>query len=215
MPPEKVTVIHLGLEPAYAAQPKPADPATLLRLGLAPGYLLFVGTFEPRKNIDGLLSAYALLRQRVPDAPRLVLVGRRGWLFENSLRRLRELSLEPHVALLLEQAEADMPAIYRGAGLFVLLSHYEGFGFTLLEAMGCGVPAIIANRASLPEIAGSAALAVEPDDAESAADAIYRGLSDSGLRARLVQHGLTRASEFTWDKTAHATLALYHSVLGG
>src|SRR5207237_10308121 len=107
---------------------------------------------------------YCPLRRRLPDAPGLVLVGRRGWLFENSLRRLRELALEPHVSLLIEQDEADLPAIYRGAGLFVLLSHYEGFGFTVLEAMGCGVPAVIANRASLPEIAGSAALTVEPDD---------------------------------------------------
>jgi glycosyltransferase involved in cell wall biosynthesis len=214
VPPAKITVIHLGLEPIYTPTATPGDSATLQRLELTPGYLLFVGTFEPRKNVEGLLSAYALLRQRVPDAPRLVLVGRRGWLFESSLRRMRELALEPHVSLLVEQVEADLPAIYRGASLFVLLSHYEGFGFTVLEAMGCGVPAVIANRASLPEIAGPAALAVEPDDAEAAADAIYRGLSDSGLRAVLIQRGLERAASFTWDATARATLALYHSVLG-
>jgi glycosyltransferase involved in cell wall biosynthesis len=213
--PEKITVVHLGLEPAYVARSAPGDSATLLRLGLSPGYILFVGTFEPRKNVDGLLSAYALLRGRAPDAPRLVLVGRQGWLFENSLRRLRELALEPYVSLLVEQAEADLPAIYRGAGLFVLLSHYEGFGFTVLEAMGCGVPAVIANRASLPEIAGPAALAVEPDDFEAAADAMHRGLTDSALRATLIQRGLERAASFTWNSTARATLALYHTLLGG
>src|SRR5712692_8447794 len=107
VPPAKITVIHLGLEPNYTARAASDDHNTLQRLGLAPGYILFVGTFEPRKNVGGLLAAYALLRQRVADAPRLVVVGRRGWLFEDSLRRLRELALEPHVSLLTDQAETD------------------------------------------------------------------------------------------------------------
>src|SRR5262249_13805668 len=140
--------------------------------------------------------------------------GRQGWLFEGTLRRLRELGLEPHVTLLAEQSEADMPTLYRGAGLFVLLSHYEGFGFTVLEAMGCGVPSVISNLASLPEIAGDAAIAVERDDPEATADALYRGLADSVLRAGLIARGLNQAARFTWDHTAQATLALYHQVLG-
>ncbi len=217
VPPAKITVIHLGLEPRFSATPpegSPPDSAVWLRVGLSPGYILFVGTFEPRKNVDGLLTAYARLRQQWPDAPRLVLAGRRGWLFEGSLQRLRELGLEPHVSILAEQAEADLPALYRGAALFVLLSHYEGFGFTVLEAMGCGVPAVIANRASLPEIAGEAALAVEPDDAEGAAEALYRGLTDTDLRRRLIANGLARATQFNWEQTARATLTLYHTVLG-
>jgi glycosyltransferase involved in cell wall biosynthesis len=216
-PPEKITVIHLGLDPAYTTG-GPADGVqdnlVLRRLGLSSGYILFVGTFEPRKNVEGLLAAYALLRQRWPDAPPLVLVGRHGWLFESSLRRLRELGLEQNVCLLAEQAEADLPAIYRGAGLFVLPSHYEGFGIPVLEAMGCGVPAVIANRASLPEIAGRAALKFEPDDAEAMADAIYRGLSDTALRRILIESGLQQAAQFTWEKTARATMALYRQVLG-
>jgi glycosyltransferase involved in cell wall biosynthesis len=214
VPPNKITVIHLGLELNYTATRTADDGPALQRLGLEPGYILFVGTFEPRKNVNGLLAAYALLRQRVADAPRLVLVGRHGWLFEDSLRRLRDLALEPHVTLLTELAETDLPAIYRGAGLFVLLSHYEGFGFTVLEAMGCGVPAVIANRASLPEIAGEAALTVEPDDAEAAANALYRVLSDSALRQGLIERGLKQAARFSWENTARATLALYRSVLG-
>lgn len=220
--PSKITVIYLGLEPRFSATPAVGAPpggalpddAVWRRLGLSPGYILFVGTFEPRKNVDGLLAAYARLRRQSPDAPRLVLAGRRGWLFEDTLQRLRELGLEPHVSVLFEQAEADLPALYRGAALFVLLSHYEGFGFTVLEAMGCGVPSVIANRASLPEIAAEAALAVEPDDTEAAADAIYRALTDTDLRRGLIAGGLERASQFTWEKTARATLALYHMVLG-
>jgi len=211
----KISVIHLGLEPQYtpAAVDGGGDDAVLKRLGLPRGYVLFVGTFEPRKNVPGLLSAYALLRQRCPDAPPLVLAGRRGWLFENSLEKIRALGLESHVTILSELAEDDLPALYRGAGLFVLLSHYEGFGFTVLEAMGCGVPAVVANRASLPEIAGGAALLVEPDDPAGAAEAMVRGLSDSDLRADLKARGLAQAARFTWDSTARATLALYHRVL--
>ena len=214
VPPNKISVIYLGLEPNYTPTTGSDDGPALRRLGLDPGYVLCVGTLEPRKNVGGLLAAYALLRRRVADAPRLVLVGRRGWLFEDSLRRLRDLALEPHVTLLTEQAETDMPAIYRGARLFVLLSHYEGFGFTVLEAMGCGVPVVIANRASLPEIAGDAALAVEPDDAEAAANALYHALSDSALRQSLIERGLKQAARFSWENTARATLALYRSVLG-
>ena len=107
-----------------------------------------------------------------------------------------------------------MPAIYRGAALFVLLSHYEGFGLTVLEALGSGVPAVIANRASLPEIAGDAALIVEPDDPEAASDALYRGLTDSTLRAALIPRGLQQAALFDWANTARATLRLYHALMG-
>ena len=105
------------------------------------------------------------------------------------------------------------PALYRQATAFVLPSHYEGFGFTLLEAMGCGTPAVVANRASLPEIAGDAAILVEPDDAESIAEALYQTLTDSGKRAYMRQRGLERAAQFTWKQTTQATLDLYHRVL--
>jgi glycosyltransferase involved in cell wall biosynthesis len=213
----KICVIHLGLEPRYVpagpASTQTVDEPILQELGLSRGYVLFVGTFEPRKNVDGLLAAYALLRHHSPDAPRLVLVGRRGWLFEGSLEMMRQLGLESHVTILAEQPEANLPTLYRGAGLFVLLSHYEGFGFTVLEAMGCGVPAVIANRASLPEIAGEAALLVEPDNPEQAAQAMGRGLADSALRADLIARGLAQAARFSWDDTARATLALYRRVL--
>src|SRR5262249_49083172 len=158
---------------------------------------------------------YSRLRQQWPDAPRLVLAGRRGWLFDDSLRRVAELGLTPHIDVLTELPEADLPALYRGAGLFVLLSHYEGFGFTLLEALGWGVPAVISNRASLPEIAGDAAILVNPDDLEAAADGLYRALSDSTLRADLITRGLAQAARFTWERTARATLELYGTVLHG
>jgi glycosyltransferase involved in cell wall biosynthesis len=114
---------------------------------------------------------------------------------------------------LAEVAEADLPTLYRQSKAFVLPSYYEGFGFTLLEAMGCGTPAVVANRASLPEIAGDAAILVDPDDPESIADALYRTMTDNAQRAQMRQRGLERAAQFTWEHTAQATLDLYHRVL--
>jgi glycosyltransferase involved in cell wall biosynthesis len=177
--------------------------------------LLFVGTFEPRKNVPGLLRAYAALRGRWPEAPDLVLAGRQGWLFDSVVGLIRELNLGRSVRFLAEVAETDLPALYRQAGAFALLSHYEGFGFTLLEAMGCGAPAVVANRASLPEIAGEAAILVEPDDADLAASALHRAMTDAAVRAQLRQRGLDRARQFTWERTAQATLDLYNRVLSG
>jgi alpha-1,3-rhamnosyl/mannosyltransferase len=110
---------------------------------------------------------------------------------------------------------ADLPAIYNGASVFVLPSHYEGFGFPVLEAMGCGVPTIVSNRASLPEIGGEATLTVDPDDLDALGDAMLRVLTDSALRETMRTRGLERVENFTWDKTVQATLALYSQVLGG
>jgi glycosyltransferase involved in cell wall biosynthesis len=218
VPPEKIKVIHLGLDPEFApasAEQAAADTEHLAELGLSPGYVLFVGTFEPRKNVAGLLQAYACLRQQRPDCPPLVLAGRSGWLFEETLSRIQALKLEAVVRRLEEVTDRHLPALYRGAAALVLPSHYEGFGFPVLEAMGCGTPAVIADRASLPEIAGDAALKVDPDDHEALAAALGRVLDDSGLRAALARRGLERARAFTWERTARQTLALYEAVLAG
>lgn len=212
VPPEKVTVIHLGLDPAFQANGSDPAPA-LAELGLSPGYLLFVGTFEPRKNVPGLLTAYATLRAGLSDAPPLVLAGRQGWLFEQVQERVAALKLTPFVRFLPEVSEAHLRALYRGAAVFVLPSHYEGFGFTVLEAMASGTPAVVANRASLPEIAGDAALQVDPDQPEAIAEALQRALTDASLRAGLVARGLAQVRRFTWAETARATLALYQQVL--
>ncbi len=214
--PEKITVIHLGLGEAFRpASPQSAaeDAAVLARHNLAPGYVLFVGTFEPRKNVGGLLRAYARLRAKEGATPPLVLVGRSGWLFDETLKLIGDLRLSEAVRRFEELPEAALPAFYRGAAAVVLPSHYEGFGFPVLEAMGCGIPTVISNRASLPEIAGGAALEVEPDDTVALSEALGRVLSDAGLRRDLVARGLARAGAFTWESTAQATLALYRRVL--
>lgn len=209
---DKVTVIHLGVDTDF--QPAGTDTALhLAALGLSPGYVLFVGTFEPRKNVPALLAAYGRLRVALSDAPPLVLAGRRGWLFDDVRSTVRSLKLDRHVRFLEEVSDTQLHALYQGAGVFVLPSHYEGFGFTALEAMASGAPAVVAARASLPEIAGEAALQVNPDDVDELADSIRRVLTDSELRELLVRRGLEQARRFTWDQTARATLELYQRVL--
>ncbi len=209
---EKIQVIYHGLDPEFMPLDGKAIAPVLNRLGLSAGYLLFVGTFEPRKNVTGLLRAYAGLRARAPDVPPLVLAGRRGWLFEDARRALDDLPLAEHVVFVDDPLESDLPALYSGAGLLVLVSHYEGFGLPVLEAMGCGTPCVIADRSALPEIAGEAAVRVDPDEPDSIADGLLRVLGHSGLRAELRGRGLERARQFTWERAGRETLALYQSV---
>ncbi len=209
VPSDKVRVIHLGADPEFRPLAPEAVAPVLARYGLPRGYILFVGTFEPRKNVPGLLRAYARLRQHLPDAPPLVLVGNKGWLFNEVVALQHELKLDPHIHILENVPAPDLPALYNGAGVVALVSHYEGFGFPVLEAFGCGVPCVIANRASLPELAAGAALAVDPEDIDAIAEALRQALTDSTLRAALRAGGTARLQAFNWIQCARATLQVY------
>jgi len=215
VPAAKITVHLLGVDHTRF-RPLAADEirAARARLGLPDTYLLFVGTFEPRKNIPGLLRAYARLRARLPDAPPLVLAGRRGWLDDAIYRTADDLQLGEAVIWVENPGAADLPALYGGAAALALLSHYEGFGLTALEAMACGTPPVAADRSSIPEVVGDAGLLVDPDDPDAAADALARLLTDSALRADLSARGLARAADFTWQRTAEIVLHTYRAVLG-
>lgn len=212
VPPELMTVHLLGVTKTFHPLAQPTIATVRARHNLPAEYLLFVGTFEPRKNIPGLLEAYHLLRQDIPDLPPLVLAGRRGWLYDDIFDTAKALALGPHLIWLENPPFADMAAIYNGALTFVLPSHYEGFGLTALEAMACGTPPIVANRSSLPEVVGDAGLLVDPDDPAAVADAIRRMLSDTALRDNLRERGLARAATFTWQNTAASALQVFQRV---
>lgn len=212
---EKITVHMLGVNAAFQPLSPERVAAVRARLALPETYLLFVGTFEPRKNIPGLLNAYDELRRDLPDVPPLVLVGRRGWLYDEIFARVAALQLHDRLIWLEDAAHADLPAIYNGAAALVLPSHYEGFGLTALEAMACGTPPIVSDRSSLPEVVGDTGLLVDPDDPTALADAMRRILSDAGLRAHLRELGLARAATFTWRKTAETVLNVYRQVNDG
>lgn len=213
VPPDKVTVVWLAPDERFRPQAGPTVRTQLDRLGVPAPYLLFVGTFEPRKNVAGLLSAYDVLRGGEKDMPSLVLAGRRGWLFDETLAQVNRLGLRDHIVLLDTPSDDDLVALYSGAIALVLPSHYEGFGLTVLEAMACGAPVVISDRGSLPEIAGDAALVVDPDDVDALAETMRRVVGDADVRARLRERGLARAAEFGWERCARETLAVYGRVV--
>jgi glycosyltransferase involved in cell wall biosynthesis len=213
VPEEKVTVDMLGVNEAFTPLAPDVVASSRARLGLPDSYLLFVGTFEPRKNLPGLLDAYYILRAGLPDAPPLLLAGRRGWLYEDIFARVEALHLSDHVIWLENAPQADLPAIYNGATLLVLPSHYEGFGLTALEAMACGTPPVASNRSSIPEVVGDAGLLIDPDRPAELADALRRMITDPALRDHLRTAGLARAAQFTWRKTAEVVLQVYRILL--
>ena len=182
------------------------------RHDLEPGYLLFVGTLEPRKNLPGLLQAYRLLLDAQATAAPLVLVGGKGWLYDEVFERVEALRLNGHVRFLHDVPDTDLPGLYNAASVLATPSFYEGFGLPALEAMACGTPVVVADRASLPEVVGEAGLLVNPDDVDDIARALNRVLTDEPLRARMRALGLAQAARFTWERTAQATLAVYREV---
>ncbi|HEC35255.1 MAG TPA: glycosyltransferase family 1 protein [Anaerolineae bacterium] len=213
VPPEKVTTVHLAADPAFRPLAAPQVEAALTRYDLRPGYLLFVGTLEPRKNLPGLLTAYRiLLDQEGAEAP-LVIVGGRGWLYDEVFARVGELGLSGRVRFLHDVPDADLPALYNGAALLATPSFYEGFGLPALEAMACGTPTVVSDRGSLPEVVGEAGVKVNPEEPEAIAEGLAAVLGRQDLRARLQEKGLARAARFTWAETARRTLATYRKVL--
>ncbi|MCZ7567883.1 MAG: glycosyltransferase family 4 protein [Ardenticatenaceae bacterium] len=214
LPADKITVIY---EAAGACYRPAATPAALgdfrRRYGLPERYILHASTIEPRKNQQRLLDAYAALRAEFPGVG-LVMVGRRGWLYDDFFARLTALGLEEQVIFPGFVPEADLPRFYQAADCFVYPSLYEGFGLPPLEALACGTPVICSDAASLPEVVGTAGLLVAPADTAALTAAIRRVLADPPLRADLAARGPRQAARFSWQRTAEETRAVYRRVLG-
>jgi glycosyltransferase involved in cell wall biosynthesis len=206
----KVTVVPLGVAEYFvpigdgAAVARVCDAYGIRR----DGYLLYVGVLEPRKNIPTLLRAFRHVLSSVPGL-QLVLAGQRGWKDGEVFDTIARLSLADSVVVTGHVPEADLPALYNGARVFVYPSLYEGFGLPVLEAMACGTPVVTAATSSTGEVAGDAAVTVDPRDEAALGRALVAASGDSTLRARLRQLGLSRAREFSWQRTARETLAVY------
>ncbi len=220
--PRRVEVIPLAAGEEFTPPPDPpsAQLSAAREFGLpAPeegGYVLFVSTIEPRKNLPTLLEAYRLMleRGRISPAPALALAGQKGWLYENIYARIDELQLAGRVRLLGEVPGMRLVKLYQGARAFALPSLYEGFGLPALEALACGVPVISSTGGALPEVVGEAGILLDPRDVEAWADAMERVLGDEAEQARLRQMGPRRAAQFSWARTAEQTWALYGRVAG-
>ncbi len=214
LPPEKITVVHEAAAPRFRPQPPDTVVAVRARYHLPDRYLLFVGTIEPRKNLTRLLSGFeAIHADGLTDG--LVIVGKRGWLYDDFFSRLEQSPARAAVILPGYVPDEDLPAIYAGAQALVLPSLYEGFGLPVLEAMACGTPVTCSDTSSLPEIAGDAALHFDPHSVESLTDALRHLLNDTDLRAALRQRGFEQAAKFSWDRVAAETGAVYDAVLKG
>jgi glycosyltransferase involved in cell wall biosynthesis len=199
--PEKVTVLYSGVDSRFHPAPEPGERERLAAeygIGSRP-YVLSVGTVQPRKNYARLIRAFS----RLPGEIELLIGGGRGWLYEEVLA---EAERHQRVRMLGFVADADLPALYRGAALFAFPSLYEGFGLPVLEAMACGVPVVSSNVSSLPEVAGQAALLVDPHDEAAWVEAMRRGLTDEVLREEMVTQGLEQAARFTWERAARQLL---------
>ncbi len=196
--PGKIRVVYPGV-----TRLETGDPAALRhRYGLPPRYFLFLGTLQPRKNLAVIIAAWRRWRAANPQDPAaLVLAGGHGWRFDaRDHAGLEGLHLPGYIA------DEDRGALYAGALALLFPSLHEGFGFPVLEAMHCGTPVITSNSSSLPELAGDAALLVEPSDVAAIARQMERLLQDAALRTRLVHAGRARAAQFTWERAARYTL---------
>jgi glycosyltransferase involved in cell wall biosynthesis len=209
IPEERISVVYEGIDHQVF---KPVRR----RLVDYP-YLLFVGSEHPRKNFARLLKAfYILKREDMFKDLKLLKVGKAGGpeaeFRKHTLKVINELNIPGDVVFTDYVREEDLPAYYSGAWCFILPSLYEGFGFPPLEAMACGCPVIVSNRASLPEVTGEAAVKVNPYDIYGIAGALWQVLTDVHLRRELVSKGLERARQFSWEKAARETMEVYDSV---
>lgn len=200
--PQAVSVVHLGRDPTLKPVPDPTPVKA--RYHIQGDYLLYIGTLQPRKNLIRLLAAFQRVSQNY--AVKLVLAGGKGWLYDEIFDRVQAMDLRERVILPGFVAEADKAALISGALVYLYPSLYEGFGLPLLEAMACGTPILTSNVASMPEIAGDAALLVDPYSVEAMVAGLTRLLADASLRQTLVEKGFRRLQDFSWAKAARQTL---------
>lgn len=175
-------------------------------------YFLYLGTIEPRKNIQRIIDAYVLLRERIPDLPKLVLAGGKGWLCDSIYENVAKLNNDD-IIMTGYIDEEDSPLLISGARALLFPSLYEGFGTPPVEAMACGTPVISSNAASMPEVIGDAGVLVNPYSVEEISLAMERVLKDKDLCASLIQKGLERAKRYTWENSAATLKQVYKDLL--
>jgi glycosyltransferase involved in cell wall biosynthesis len=183
--------------------------AVKARYNISGAYLLYVGTLQPRKNLVRLVEAFAQIQN--PNL-QLVLAGQKGWLYADLFARVEALGLSGHVVFTGYVADDDRAALLSGATALLYPSLYEGFGMPVLEAMACGTPVLTSDVSSLPEVAGDAALLVNPLDTNAIAAGMARLVADAGLRRSLVERGSLQIRQFSWAKAARQVLEAIESV---
>jgi alpha-1,3-rhamnosyl/mannosyltransferase len=213
-PLNKIRVVPLACSGAF--HPRAVDELNpvLEKYALTfQGYSLYVGTIEPRKNLDTLLDAYTLLPNFIRQKWPLVLIGYQGWRSEKLHARIKAAVSEGWALYLGFVSSDELPLLYAGARIFVFPSHYEGFGLPVLEAMASGIPVVCSNASALKEVVGDAAGICEPQDVESLRDFIVSGLEDDSWRSQAIKKGLVQAFSFSWERCAKETMAVYKELI--
>jgi glycosyltransferase involved in cell wall biosynthesis len=213
IPETRVTTIHLAAPEFIKRETDPGRLETVRKkYDLPEVFLLGVGSIQPRKNLERLIAAYAMLAKR-RDIPTLLLAGKRAWLSGDSVDAPSKHGVTDRVIFTGFVPDEDLAPLYSAARIFVYPSFFEGFGLPPLEAMQCGTPVITGDRTSLPEVVGDAGIMVDPFDVSAIADAIERLLSDENLHSDLSRRGIERAKQFSWEKAARETLAVFENVM--
>jgi len=219
IPESRVRVTYLAAGPRYSPRRDPVDDAALRRnhSNVPQDYVLYLGGFDARKNIETLLQVYTWAQDAIGHDFPLVVAGKlpdvHGGLFHDPRVIAKALEVEEVVRCIGPVAEEDTPALYRGATAFLYPTRYEGFGLPALEALACGVPVVGSNASSVPEIVGEAGMLVEPDDARSMAGALVAVVTDDELHEKLSSAAVEQARKFSWEKCARETLQAYRDAL--
>jgi len=205
------------LQPAIGEEIKPVEDkdylASFLKgFGIEGPYILFIGALTRRKNVEGLVRAYHILRSESKTEHKLVLLGERIFLSENIFRTIKDLDMEDDVILVPRRPHRELPLFYSGADIFVFPTFSEGFGLPPLESMACGTPVVASNVTSVPEVVGDAAVLVDPYRTEDIAEGMFKCLADSNLREQLIEKGKERARAFTWERAAVQAVSAYETV---
>ncbi len=213
VPAAKITVAYPGRDQSLRRVDDPSSiEATKQRYGIIGEYLLYIGTLQPRKNLVRLVQAYSNIKYQISNI-KLVLAGGKGWLYDDVFAEVKRLGLEGRILFPGRVADEDKAALMSGAMALVHPSLYEGFGFTVVEAMQCGTPVICSNTSSLPHVAGEAACLVDPLDVDALAQAILRVVQDTALRQALIERGFAQAQKFSWQTCGSRVLSVLESVM--
>jgi glycosyltransferase involved in cell wall biosynthesis len=211
--PDKIDVIYNAYDERFAMEPREEDVVRVReRYQLTDEFVLYAGNVKPHKNLERLIDAFALVRKRGLDHLKLVLIGDEISKYTALRRAVHQHQLHNYVRFLGYLPEETLAVMYRLAGVFVFPSLYEGFGLPPLEAMASGTPVVTSNVSSLPEVAGDAAVLVDPYDPQAIADGIYRVLTDEKLRRALIHKGIARAGQFSWEQSVRRVRQIYGEV---
>lgn len=207
--PKTVTAIPLAPDVKYRAiSDSMQKESTRKRYGIDHPFIFYPGVLSPRKNIITLVRAFDKIKDKIPH--KLIFTAGRSWGDSPVYKMIEELGIKDRVITIGHVDASDMPILYSSADLLVYPSLYEGFGLPIIEAMSCGCPVVSSNTTSIPEVAGDAAITVDPADIEGFSDAVLRVLTDRGLRDEMVRKGFIQALKFSWKKTATETLAVFN-----